>query len=49
MKPGELRTAKVMEEVAFVDASWMMSSVPVQGGKKNPKQKKTPQLMKNLG
>lgn len=31
IKPGNLRTAKVMEEVSLVYVSWMMSSVPVQG------------------
>lgn len=42
MEPGDLRTAKGTGEDALVDVSWMISSMPVQGGKK----KKTKQEKK---
>lgn len=43
MEPGDLRTAKGTEEDALVDVSWMISSMPVQGGKKkNQTEKKNP-------
>lgn len=42
MEPGDLRTTKVMEEVALVDVSWMVSSVPMQRGMEKQKQEKKP-------
>ena len=40
-EPGDLRTAKVMEEVASVYVSWITSSVPVQGVGGNTQKKPT--------